>query len=535
MILIPAFLILAATALISGLISILLWQRRQLPGGTALFLLMMAVAGWALVAAFEAASVGLEAKVFWSQFEYLGSGTATTCYLFFALQRSGLQIQMGARRTIALWLLPIANFAIAITNRWHGQLWTGFTPSSTGVNQLTYIHGPAFFMMIAALYVYILLGSVVLIRSTVHAGLIRKRQNWAVVIAGLVPWAGGLLYTLNPAWLGGINVSPMSFSVSGLVIAVSIVGMRYFDIAPVARDTLFEVMDDGVLVLNRSLQVADINRAACRFLDVEPSCIGSSIDDVLSRWPGLLQRCRQSGTEHFEVSLSESPLRVIDARLTPIIGKDLIQSGLIIVLRAITARVHAQRKLQDAYDQLQEKVAEISRLQASVREQAIHDALTGLFNRRYLEETLPREVASSRRRNAPMSVILLDIDLFKTVNDTYGHQVGDRTLQALAKLLDASTREGDIACRYGGDEFVLVLPDTALVDAVDKAESLRLKCSSLDQDGCSGVTISLGVACAPDHGDTGGTILLVADRALYRAKEAGRDQVHTGPSQTPQA
>ena len=127
-----------------------------------------------------------------------------------------------------------------------------------------------------------------------------------------------------------------------------------------------------------------------------------------------------------------------------------------------------------------------------------------------------------------MSVILLDVDHFKIVNDTYGHQIGDHTLQSLAALLDNSTREGDIACRYGGDEFVLVLPDTTLANAIDKAESLRMGCRSLDQGGRPQVTISLGVACAPDHGEDGGTIVLTADRALYRAKEGGRDQVHAG-------
>ncbi len=529
MIVTPAAMMLTGTAIISAAVSILLWHRRKLAGGTALSLLMMAIAGWATVAALEAASIRLESKIAWSQFEYLGSGSATTLYLFFALQRAGIQVRLGSLKTIALWLLPLVNFAMAMTNRWHQQLWTGFVPSIVGVNQMTYLHGPAFFAMVGALYVYILLGSIVLFRSTLHAGPIRKRQNWSVLIAGLVPWIGGLLYAFAPQWLAGVNIAPMSFSVSGLVFAVSLVGMRYFDFAPVARDTLFEAMDDGVLVLNESQQIVDINPAACRFLNTDPSCVGASVDTVLSHWPGLLNRCRQSDAEHYEVILSEEPLRVIDARLTPIVGKDLIESGLIVVLRAITARVHAQRKLQQAYDQLQEKMVQISELQESVRAQAIHDALTGLFNRRYLEETLPRELASSRRRRAPMSVILLDVDFFKRINDTHGHQAGDRTLQALAGLLDDCTREGDIACRYGGDEFVLVLPDTPLQDAIDKAEALRQACRALDPKSCPGVTISLGVACSPDHGDSGSTILLVADRALYRAKEGGRDQVHAGP------
>lgn len=531
MIVSPAFVILILAALVSGAVSLLLWQRRRVPDIQTLALLMLSVAGWSLVAALEASSIQLSTKIFWSQFEYVGSGSAMTLYLFFALQRAGMTISLITRKSLALWLLPLVGFLLALTNRWHGQLWTGFEPASVGVNQITYHHGYIFFGMVAAIYTYALLASILLLRTTRHSGLILKRQNTAVLLAAAIPLLGGMLYVFQPVWLGGINITPMSFSISGIILAVGIVGLRYFDLAPVARDTLFEFMDDGVLVLGDGDQVIDINPAACRLLDTDASCIGLPIDVVLSRWPELLRCCRQSDAEHHEIQLSDNPLCVIEARLTPIIGKDSRLSGLIVVLRAITARVHDQRRLQLANDLLKGQVAEISQLQESVREQAIHDALTGLFNRRYLEETLPRELASSTRRHSPLSVIILDIDFFKTVNDTYGHHVGDRTLQALADLLDASTRKGDIACRYGGDEFVLVLPDTPLAEAVDKAESLRLKCGALsfDQDRCSGVTISLGVACAPDHGDSGGSLLLVADRALYRAKEAGRDQVVAEP------
>ena len=524
----PAFVILFFTAVISSVVSALLWRRRDLPGGTALALLMVAVTEWALVAALEAASIDLSAKILWSKLEYLGSGSAATLYLFFALQRAGFRIRLGSRRTLALWLLPITNLALAFTNDWHGQLWTGFEPSPVGANQIVYQHGPAFFGMVAGMYVYALLGSVLLIRSMAQGGLIRKRQNRAVLIAGVSPLIGGLLYALDPAWLGGINITPMSFGITGLVFAVSVIGLRYFDIAPVARDALFEAMDDGVLVLNESNQIVDINPSAREFLGADSSCAGMPADLILSPWPGLIDQCHLSEASHSEIQLSEKPLRVIDARLTPVLEKDRIRSGLIIVLRDITARVLAERKLQEAHDQLQAQVIEISRLQEAVREQAIHDAITGLFNRRYLEETLPRELAAARRRDAPLAVILLDVDHFKTINDTFGHQAGDRTLQRLAALLDSSTREGDIACRYGGDEFVLVLPDTTLADALDKAEALRKGCSSLDQEDLPRVTISLGVACSPDHGEEGGQILLIADRALYRAKEDGRNQVHAG-------
>ena len=519
----PAFLILFTTAIVASVVSVLLWRRRALPGGLALALMMIAVTVWALAAAIEAASISLAAKVFWSKFEYVGSGSALTLYVFFALQRSDSKHRIGSKRTLALWLLPIVNISLAFTNDVHGWLWTSFEISPVATNRIIYHHGPAFVAMVAGLFAYGLLGSTILFRRTVQGGLIGKRQGTAVLLAALMPILGGLLYVLHPNWLGGINVTPMSLGLSGLVFGISVLGLRHFDLSPVARDTLFEAMDDGVLVLNAANLVVDINPAASRLLDTNSSCLGKTAAEVLSRWPGLLGYCSQYNVGHFEVHLSEDPLRVIEARLTPIIEGE--SAGVIVVLRAITARVHAQRKLQEAHDQLQAQVAEISRLQESVREQAIHDALTGLYNRRYLEETLPREMASAKRRGAPMAIILLDVDHFKAINDTFGHQEGDRTLQRLAMMLDENTREGDIACRYGGDEFVLVLPDTPLADAVDKAERLRQECAACAQGELTDITISLGVACAPDHGDEGGRVLLVADRALYRAKEAGRNRV----------
>lgn len=519
----PAFLVLITTCFVAAIVSVLLWRRRALPGGQALALMMIAVTAWSLVAALEAASISLAAKILWSKFEYVGSGSALTLYVFFALQRSGSRHRIGSRKMLVLWLLPIINISLAFTNDVHGWLWTSFETSSVAAHQIIYHHGPAFAGIVIGLFAYALLGSAILFRQTIQGGLIGKRQGTAVLIAALMPILGGLLYVFHPYWLGGINVTPMSLGLSGLVFGISVLGLKHFDIAPVARDTLFEAMDDGVLVLNAANLVVDINPAACRLLETDSSCIGQTADEVLSRWPGLLGYCRQTNAGHFEVHLSETPLRVIEARLTPILEGE--SAGVIIVLRAVTARVHSQRRLQEAHDQLQAQVAEIGRLQESVREQAIHDALTGLFNRRYLEETFPRELASAKRRSAPMAVILLDVDHFKTVNDTLGHHAGDQTLQQLAALLDQSTREGDIACRYGGDEFVLLLPDTSFKDAMDKAEALRNACASLARDELPSITISLGVACAPEDGDEGGRVLMAADRALYRAKNSGRNRV----------
>ncbi|MBV5323311.1 GGDEF domain-containing protein, partial [bacterium] len=157
------------------------------------------------------------------------------------------------------------------------------------------------------------------------------------------------------------------------------------------------------------------------------------------------------------------------------------------------------------------------------------DNLTNLFNQRYLEETLERELRRAARKQVPLGIIMLDIDYFKNVNDTQGHAAGDALLKELGKLLKEQTRYADIACRYGGDEFVLILPEASLDATRGRAEDLRDKVGRLHVEYrdkiLEPITISLGVAVFPDHGATGKEVLESADIALYRAKREGRNCV----------
>lgn len=159
----------------------------------------------------------------------------------------------------------------------------------------------------------------------------------------------------------------------------------------------------------------------------------------------------------------------------------------------------------------------------------MRDHLTGLFNRRYLEETLEREIKRSLRSRYSIGVLLLDIDQFKEINDTWGHAAGDVLLKALGEVLAAHIRGGDIACRWGGDEFVLVLPDASRQTTRQRAERLREAVRELEipYHGLSlgALTISVGLAMYPQHGANGDALLKSADDALYRAKSLGKNRV----------
>lgn len=160
---------------------------------------------------------------------------------------------------------------------------------------------------------------------------------------------------------------------------------------------------------------------------------------------------------------------------------------------------------------------------------AIRDSLTGLYNRRYMEVSLEHEVQRVRRQQDPLGVIMMDLDNFKHFNDTYGHAAGDEMLRKLGTFLRTHIRSADIACRYGGEEFVVILPGASLRETKDRAEELRQEFQALEieyeGDILSGVTLSAGVAVFPQHGDTGIKLLQVADDALYEAKAQGRNRL----------
>lgn len=168
-------------------------------------------------------------------------------------------------------------------------------------------------------------------------------------------------------------------------------------------------------------------------------------------------------------------------------------------------------------------------LRETLQSQSIRDSLTGLFNRRYLEEALDTELVRAQRHHYPTAIIMIDVDHFKSFNDQYGHDAGDIVLKEIAQVLKDSVRGSDIACRYGGEELILILPETSLADALAKAEDLRAAIRRIDMtyggQTLSQLTASFGVAVFPDHGLHRTKVIQAADAALYRAKAAGRDRV----------
>jgi len=254
--------------------------------------------------------------------------------------------------------------------------------------------------------------------------------------------------------------------------------------------------------------------------DVAPPAFADLIETKINVTleTGVLQRFE------YKMSVPGKGVRDYEARMT-VSGKNEVTA----IVRDVTDRKSMETELMRANKLLEEQLGEIKILRDVLREQVIHDSLTGLYNRRYLDEMLDREIARAQREEYSICVLMMDIDGFKGFNDTYGHKVGDNVLTMLGNLLHDCIRKGDIACRYGGDEFVLIFPDTHVEDALRRAKEIGMKFAGMDlQIGHdqSNTTISVGVAAYPEHCDNGEELLKLADDALYRAKEAGRNLVY---------
>ena len=195
-------------------------------------------------------------------------------------------------------------------------------------------------------------------------------------------------------------------------------------------------------------------------------------------------------------------------------------------------RADIERLVSMTADRIAIAVSNI-RLSVKLRQQSIRDPLTGLFNRRYLEETLEREAIRTQREKTCLAILMIDIDHFKKVNDRYGHHVGDRALAAIGRALSDASRGSDVVCRYGGEEFTVLLPNTNLQQAMQAAEKLAEAVQQIELKHLAGLpyvpTISVGVACLPLHGDKPAPVLRAADEALYVAKKTGRNRVVCAP------
>jgi diguanylate cyclase (GGDEF)-like protein/PAS domain S-box-containing protein len=295
---------------------------------------------------------------------------------------------------------------------------------------------------------------------------------------------------------------------------------------------------NGIVITDRSGTITWVNPAACVIT-------GYSADEIVGQHTRIFRSGQHD--QSFYASLWQTITRgeiwsgtIVNRRkdgslypeeqtIAPVLDDTGQTTHYIAIKQDISARRAAEEALARAHAELAVRVAEIESLNRKLHEAAIHDPLTGLFNRRYLEEVIARDVARARRSGEPLAVTALDLDQFKEVNDTWGHPAGDLVLRSLARTLLSNVRRSDLVCRMGGEEFVVILPGSTLEAAHELAETWRSRFAASEIDTGTGsmirCTVSIGVALFRAHQERIEETLGRADAALYEAKRLGRNRV----------
>ena len=506
-------LFIAATFLAAGTSTIMAVQalrRRHVPGAAAFSAMMLAGAFWCAAYGGELLATTLAAKEMWAQVAYVGIVVVPPSWLVFCLRYTG---RLHGRRRIALSLLyvvPALTVALVFLSPNAGLVWSSVRMVSLGtVDILVVTHGSWFWAHTAYSYVCLLTGSALLLSTVLREVRPLTGQGVTMVLAVALPWFANVVTLMFVQPLTGLDLTPPAIVLSGALVALGLSRYGVLHVfpgmVPVARDAVMQGMRDGVLVVGRNGVILNANRAAERLLDVEPSRLaGHSVADFIADLPTPGAAAAETGALHREYSFETAlPGTDSDDRFVEVVvsrlGSNPAAPGVVMVMRDVTER----RMLED-----------------ELKHRALHDELTALPNRALLREQLKTISALQRRDGRPIALLMLDLDRFKEINDTFGHAAGDRVLCTMAERLCEGLRDSDLVARLGGDEFAIVLPGCDPDQAVAMATALRKRVAGLQtvQHRQVSVGTSIGIAVGPDDGADEGTLMQHADVALYLAK-----------------
>ncbi len=527
----PYSIPLILSAIVSTVVALIAWDRRPAPGAAALAVLNLAVAIWCGGYGVTWGLSQSAAQLMAGNVTNIGSALVPPAYLVFMLDVTGRRRWLTRRLLLALGLVYVTTLILSWTNGWH-HLWNISVDFQTvgGLQIMVEEHGPLY-SLFALFYAYGLMvaGIALLVHAFWHARGVYRNQYGLILLAVAVALGPSLLFEAGLSPWPNLDLAPLGLVVSGPLLAYALFYYRLLDLVPIARTLLVDTMQDAVIVLDQQQRVIDINPAALELTgSTGRSPVGQPARLVFAAWPDLMAHLTDAFEANAQVRLHGS--RTLQMSITPLHDKAGETRGRLIMLRDISAQKQAEEDLRSANTRLRANLGQIEKLQVELQEQAIRDALTGLYNRRFLEETLPREIARASRDVLPLSVIFVDLDHFKAINDTYGHAAGDQVLQAVGQFLYKAARASDVVCRYGGEEIVIICPGMSLTTAAHRAETWRQSIAQLatNVNGTAiPVTISAGIAEFPTHGQSMESIVQAADSALYTAKTAGRNCVRT--------
>jgi diguanylate cyclase (GGDEF)-like protein/PAS domain S-box-containing protein len=525
-------IILIINAITAFGMAVILLRRPARPGRNSMAFMLIGLGVWSFAYAMITLSPTLEGKTFWLKIENIGILSVPVHWFFFSLKYARLDAWLTRKPyQLLFWIIPSFSFALLLSGEWFNLYYSSVQMASETGGPLVISRGPAYWIAFTQAYVLTLGGMGYLLWRFIRSRHTYRRQMPYLIGAVLIPFIFNLIYQFNPGILpifsAPVDLTPLSFNITAILLAMSIFGLRLFDLIPIARDTVLEYIPELVFVMDAHDRLIDANAMAQKWLGKSFKEIeGHDPIEVFKQWPQLLNRFFFTERSREEVEIPGNPPHTLEIVVTPIYNRLKNLEGRVIVARDITERKLLETKLRAVNQSLQEQLNENERLRMQLQEQAIRDPLTGVFNRRFFSASLDKETARAKRENSSYTILILDVDLFKKFNDSYGHKCGDIVLQSLASMLVENTRSGDIICRYGGEEFVILMTDLSPEMAYERAESLRKQFASMKiefEGKLLSSTFSAGIACYPSHSANGEQLLTLADAALYQSKARGRN------------
>jgi len=498
------------------------YRRRTAHGAGQLFALVVAIGLWSIAQTIGSLVDSLDASVLAAKLEYPGIAAAPVLWFLFAVVYSGRAERLRGPTHVLLWAVPALTVALTATNGSHGWIWSELELVRRGaLTSLAVEHGPYFVFHAVYSYSLILTATGILAWSLAHVG--QRRAQFAAVLGAPAVVGAANLYYLSPLYpVGWFDLTAFAFSLAAAVLCLSLLHHGFSDLRPIARHAVVETIADAVFVLDRQGNIADLNPAATAVLGENGGTpIGLPFVELLDA-PVLGGSQLEDGGEVRDLPLRRSgEERTYDVRISLLQDQRLEPAGRVLVFRDTTARLQTERGLKETTASLEQANRELERL-------ANTDTLTGLSNRRHFTSTLESELRRALRHNRPLSLIILDLDRFKQVNDQHGHAVGDRVLVRAARAVQEVVRDVDLVGRIGGEEFAVLVPETDLEGAFRLAERIRAGIAANGERDSRGsplhVTASLGVASLGLAGSDADSLLLAADDALYAAKKNGRNR-----------
>jgi diguanylate cyclase (GGDEF)-like protein len=477
--------------------------RRQASQSGLLVLVLCAEAFYCFGYAQEMAQTTLAGAIFWLRVEYIGIPWIPMLWVLLGRRHFGLRSP-----TALLSVIPVIVAVAEWTNSMHGLYDRSMMLVAQGPFWVVVVHrGPIAWLNLAYLYGSLFYGTALcLSRIRASSGLLRV-QTIFFASSCVPPLIGYLIYFFGwSPW--GLDLAPLTLCLTIILVYIAVFRLEWFNLVPTARSLVFKSIRDSVLVIDLQHRLVDFNPAACALFPwLSESCLGRETSSVFPQDSKFIEAFRTPASTRQMTVLVNDEEQHFEMSFYPLDwGRQ--QLGWAVILANITTQVEFVQRLQH---------------------HAETDSLTEVANRRAFDAALERECARATRYHSHFAVMLIDVDNFKTINDSEGHAVGDDMLRMVANHIAHCLRSTDLLGRYGGDEFAILLPKTALDEASEVADRIRDKMGMASaQIGrqATPVTLSMGLtAYIPGDLADRRQLLEQADQALYSAKSDGRNRV----------